>query len=113
MTYVGELTGVELADGTYIAVERRALGIVDGLGLVSAPTRQDLAAGRYDRPPSDAVPWPLGRFEYYRQRPEGSRWYHDTPGAYVSFGHQQPPVAIVNSQGAYRCDRPGDFVCGV
>lgn len=114
VTYIGDLVRVELADGREITVERTPFGVCDGLGIVCAETRQELRAGRiYSRP--QGAKRPMRRFFYRRDRgPGGTLWVHDSPGASVVLGFEygDPPVPWVESRGARRCNRPGDYVCG-
>jgi hypothetical protein len=111
-TYVGRLVAVELDGGEHVDVSPRALGVLEGRGIVTARSRPELEARQLDKRPESPVWWPLARIFYHRRRPEGDRWQHETPGAYVALGDGPRPAAFIEAAGAYRCNRPGDFICG-
>ena len=115
VTYVGDLVSVDVSRGT-VEVEPTPLGVCEGIGLVTAETRCELARGIiYERPRGRKVQ--LRSFTYFRDRDPGpDYWTHESPGAFVVLSHDWGgdglPVPWVESTGARRCNRPGDFVCG-
>lgn len=116
--YVGTLEAVRVAPDDERDVAPVVLGIVPGVGLVTAASRSALSEGRLSRRPADraAVAWPCEAVYYRRRRAEGSRWVHETPGAYCwfpVFDSRNPPSVYLESPASVRCDGPGDYICEV
>lgn len=108
-TYVGTLEAVVVErDGAeqVVWVERRPLGVIEGLGLVTAASREDLAEALVDGPPARAERRELKEIYYYRRRRghRARRWRHETPGARVRL-YRDGDVAV-----AY-LEAPNEGVC--
>lgn len=111
-TYVGTLEAVVVADDErahrVVWVERRPLGVIDGVGLVTAASRSDLASAVIDGAPRRAERRELREVYYYRRRAghQARRWRHDTPDAHVRL-YRDGDVAV-----AY-LEAPREGVCPV
>ncbi len=100
-----------------VKVAPRALGAVEGYGLVTAPTKVALTAAIVDAPPRAARWEPLQRIHYDRWRPQYQErhWFHITPGAEVALvrppGGGQP-VAYLRAPLEEICSHlSGEFLC--
>lgn len=110
-TYIGSLRGVELADGTYVPVRARALGVADGIGAVTSDSRRSLERETFDHRPGTRRGTRIRSLYYYRRRPEGDWWQHETPDARVVLTESSGdrPDAWVDSPGS-EVVQPGDFL---
>lgn len=110
--YHGILEGVRLASGTYLPLPAVALGSVEGVGLVTAPTVGALRAGRF----FERV---AGRYRairevfYRRRRPGGARWRHELAATAIALGPDGPVFLSIDPARAARVCAvpPGDFIC--
>lgn len=119
--WVGTLVGVvvEASSGTrvQVPVQRRALGVFDGVGLVTASSKDSLGRGLVDARPVGGQWLELHAVLYDRWRQEygTDKWRHRTPGAQVLL--LRPPVsrlATVHLQAPRErlCTHlPGEFLC--
>jgi hypothetical protein len=102
---------------TVVRVAPRALGVVDGFGLVTAGSKDALDQAVVDAAPASARWEPLLRLHYDRWRPRyGERhWFHQTPGAEVALVRPpggDRPVAYLRAPSEEICSHlPGEFLC--
>lgn len=112
ITYIGEMDELILENGQTIAITPpMPLGVVDGAGLVTAPTRADLRAGRFTRAPNRAPWFRVKSVNYRRRRPEGRLWKHAVEGTEACLTPEGPALRHVDGV-AYVCPMPGDYICG-
>jgi len=101
---------------TVVRVARRALGVVDGYGLVTAESKAALQQAVVDAAPAGATWEPLTRLHYdrWRSRYAERHWFHETPGAEVALVRPPGggrPVAFLRAPMEEICNIPGDFLC--
>lgn len=114
-TWVGTLRGVELDDGTYVELAPIAVGVLPGIGLVTAADRASLETGRYITPAA-------GRYQrvralYYRRRRlgqnSGLNWRHELKNTAFARSPRGPVFVSLSRAAAARVcpSPPGDFIC--
>jgi len=111
--YVGRLESVRLWDGSRVKVSG-VVGLVDGVGLVTARTKPELMAGQFATPGR-------GRYQaaaavyYYRDRDgyPSRYWVHELDSTSVQVGAAGGVPVFAHSVGgaAHVCAMPGDFIC--
>lgn len=129
VTYTGMLYGIETeaypslartvepeSGRRYITVESAVIGIIDGVGLVTADSREDLREAIIRKPPA-GVRWERCSRVYYRRRriEHGSDlWNHKVADGrcWIGIGTNGEPVAVVEAPTAAVCDMQGAFICG-
>lgn len=117
--YVGTLYAIQWADEEEpTPVVRKALGVCEERGIVTARTRRELREGKYDKVPARG-----GRrvktLWYQRKRrqyPGGSRWYHDLDKCF-GFPHAKYGESVIDvtlrGQDVHECPSlPANFLCG-
>lgn len=111
VTYHGTVTALVLPDGSIVDVPPAALG-TDATGLVTAPTRAALAAGRHL---AGDGPWfRISGVHYTRWRPEyhTSLWDHDVSHTEACVTDSGPVFRHVGGGTIARvCDGAGAFIC--
>jgi len=118
IVYIGQCDQIKMANGDIIEINPPVpLGICAQRGLVTAATRQDLAAGRLLNPPPGAAFERITSVDYIRNRPQpdGSAqrlWMHDVTNTECALSTFGPVFRHVGAP-AYVCPSPpGDFICG-
>jgi len=115
--YVGELTAVTLEGGRRVPCHPVALGVVDGVGLVTARTRAALEAGRFLRPARGQTYRRATAVFYDRDRtamgfPGGSAWRHPLKATAFAVGPDGPTFLRLGAGApANICPMAGDFIC--
>ena len=108
--YIGQLDELVFIDGETIAIHPpMPLGLLEGVGLVTAPTRDHLDRGLT----LDAHgPWrAVKSVNYRRRRAEGSAWFHEVEHTEACLTPQGPALRHVGAV-ATVCPIPGDYICG-
>jgi hypothetical protein len=112
VTYIGDMDELILADGSRVTISPPIpLGVLDGAGLVTAPTRELLKAGIILTAPPAARWVDVRSVNYRRSRPSGRLWKHEVEGTQACLLPEGPAIRHVGGV-AYVCPMPGDYICG-
>ncbi len=118
MTYHGELYGVRELSGRFVRVPRVALGSLRGVGLVTAPDKAALLAGRYYQADEGGGFRPVVQVFYRRERfgpYMGTNWKHDVNATELGSSSGVPVFRFLEGLGvapAHVCAYPpGEFIC--
>lgn len=112
-TYHGTLYGVELADGTFVALARCAVGSRPDIGLITADTRAAIENGGPLYPKTGGRYRPIRAVYYTRRRPGGLKWRHELKNTAFQIGPSGPVFHNLSPGKAVReCAwLPGEFMC--